>query len=117
MGSKVIRNISKVLRSAANRIFGAGADGVPVELTPADVRTLLSVSTSAEVEAAYQPIGSYASSVHTHTSAAITDFAEAVDDEVASLLVAGTNISITYNDVSNTLTVASTASAGSPGGS
>jgi hypothetical protein len=115
MGSKVIRNISKVLRSAANRIFGAGADGVPVELTPADVRTLLSVSTTAEIEAAYQPIGSYAASVHTHTSAAITDFAEAVDDEVASLLVAGTNITITYNDAGSTLTIASTAGGGLSG--
>lgn len=37
------------------------------------------------------------------------DFAEAVDDEVASLLVAGTNITITYNDAANTLTIASTA--------
>lgn len=47
---------------------------------------------------------------HTHTAAAITDFSEAVDDEVASLLVAGTNITITYNDAANTLTIASTSS-------
>jgi hypothetical protein len=37
------------------------------------------------------------------------DFTEAVDDEVSSLLVAGTNITITYNDAANTLTIASTA--------
>jgi hypothetical protein len=37
------------------------------------------------------------------------DFAEAVDDEVATLLTAGTNITITYNDAANTLTIASTA--------
>ena len=51
MGSKYIRNITKVLKSAANRIFGAGADGVPAELLPADVRTLISVYSTSEVDA------------------------------------------------------------------
>jgi Collagen triple helix repeat (20 copies) len=37
---------------------------------------------------------------------------EAVDDRVASLLVAGTNITLTYDDTGNKLTVASTASGG-----
>jgi hypothetical protein len=41
-------------------------------------------------------------------STAITDFAEAVDDRVAALVVAGTGVSVTYNDPSNTLTIAST---------
>lgn len=35
----------------------------------------------------------------------ISDFGEAVDDEVASLLVAGTAIDLTYNDAGNTLTI------------
>jgi hypothetical protein len=44
---------------------------------------------------------------HTNTQAAatITDFSEAVDDRVAALLVAGANITIVYNDPTNTLTV------------
>jgi hypothetical protein len=115
MGSKVIRNVTKILKATSGRLFGrvTAGTGRAEELTPADVRTLLSVSTTAEIAAAYQPIGSYAASVHTHTTADITGFSEAVDDEVASLLVAGTNISITYNDVSNTLTITNTASAGS----
>jgi len=41
------------------------------------------------------------------TSSDITNFNEAVDDEVASLLVAGSGISIAYNDASNSLTIAS----------
>ncbi len=40
---------------------------------------------------------------------------ERVDDRVNSLLVAGSNITLTYNDVANTLTIASTG--GSGGGS
>jgi phage-related tail fiber protein len=38
----------------------------------------------------------------------VTDFAEAVDDRVAALVVAGAGVTATYNDVANTLTVAST---------
>jgi hypothetical protein len=52
---------------------------------------------------------------HTQTASTITDFSEAVDDRVAALLVAGSNITLTYNDVANTLTVASTASGGAGG--
>lgn len=44
----------------------------------------------------------------------VTDFSEAVDDRVAALLVAGTNITLTYNDGANTLTV--DASGGGGGG-
>lgn len=49
-----------------------------------------------------------AASSHTHTASEITDFSEAVDDRVSSLVVAGTGITSTYNDVANTLTVATT---------
>lgn len=43
---------------------------------------------------------------HTHPAAQITDFGEAVDDRVAALLQAGSNISLTYDDGAGTLTVA-----------
>lgn len=49
----------------------------------------------------------YALTSHTQTASTITDFSEAVDDRVAALLVAGSGITLTYNDVANTLTVAS----------
>jgi phage-related tail fiber protein len=42
------------------------------------------------------------------SSLSVTDFAEAVDDRVAALVVAGTGITATYNDPANTLTIAST---------
>lgn len=40
----------------------------------------------------------------TQTASTISDFAEAVDDRVAALVVAGANMTVTYNDVANTLT-------------
>jgi hypothetical protein len=43
--------------------------------------------------------------VHTHPSTAITDFTEAVQDVVGAFLVAGTNVTLNYNDVANTLTI------------
>ncbi len=46
-----------------------------------------------------------ANTSHTHSSTDITNFAEAVDDRVSALLVAGTNITLTYNDGANTLTI------------
>lgn len=46
-------------------------------------------------------------------AAQIVDFAEAVDDEVSTLLQAGTGITLTYNDAGNALTIAATASGGS----
>jgi hypothetical protein len=42
---------------------------------------------------------------HTHTASDITNFNESVDDRVAVLLTEGTNVTLTYNDASNTLTI------------
>lgn len=52
---------------------------------------------------------------HTGTQLAstVSDFSEAVDDRVAALLVAGTNMTLTYNDVSNTLTLDAAGGGGS----
>lgn len=63
--------------------------------TPAQVRTTLGLVIGTDV----------AAQIHTHTASQITDFAESVDDRVNALLVAGTNITLTYNDGANTLTV------------
>jgi hypothetical protein len=46
----------------------------------------------------------------------LSNTSETIDDRVAALLVAGSNISLTYNDLANTLTIASTASSGGGGG-
>jgi hypothetical protein len=187
MGSKVIRNVTKILKATSGRLFGRVTSGTgrAEELTPAQARSLMSVYSTTEVDAIIGGIDGLTSAdidtlaeinavltdadlvsqtrtitagtglsgggdlsadrtlsvafgststtacvgndarlsdartptAHSHTTGEITGFGEAVDDEVASLLVAGTNITITYNDAANTLTIASTASGGSPGGS
>jgi hypothetical protein len=52
----------------------------------------------------------------TPASTDISDFAEAVDDRVGALLVAGTNVTLTYNDGAGTLTIAATGGGGSTQG-
>jgi hypothetical protein len=47
----------------------------------------------------------FAAAVHTHIASSVTDFSEAVDDRVASLLVEGTNITLTYDDAAGSLTI------------
>lgn len=42
---------------------------------------------------------------HGHVSGDVSDFDEAVDDRVAALLIAGTNITLTYDDVAGSLTI------------
>ncbi len=51
--------------------------------------------------------------IGTQSSSSISDFTEAVQDVVAGLLAAGTNLTLTYNDALNTLTL--DASGGSGG--
>lgn len=48
----------------------------------------------------------------TQTSTTISDFTEAVQDAVAGVLAAGTNVALTYDDAANTLTVAATGAGG-----
>lgn len=45
---------------------------------------------------------------HSHVSTDITDFSEAVDDRVNDLLTAGSNVQLSYNDGSNSLSIAVT---------
>lgn len=46
-----------------------------------------------------------ANTSHTHVASNITDLNEAIQDMLATFFVAGANMSLTYNDTSNTMTV------------
>lgn len=68
-------------------------------------------SDSATHLATQQSIKAYVDNKN-YASTDITDFAEAVDDQVDTLLTAGSNISLTYDDGAGTLTIAATGAAG-----
>ncbi|WP_369070005.1 fibronectin type III domain-containing protein [Kineococcus terrestris] len=49
---------------------------------------------------------------HTHTSAQVTDFTEAVQDAVAALISGGTGVTVTYDDANNRLVLTAAVSGG-----
>ncbi len=51
---------------------------------------------------------SFTPAAHDHPSGEISDFAEAVQDAVGAMVVAGSNVTVTYDDGAGTLTIAAT---------
>ena len=73
---------------------------------------LSGIATGATANSSDATLLNRANHTGSQSSSTISDFAEATDDRVAALLVAGTNVALSYNDVANTLTINSTASGG-----
>ena len=91
---------------------GGGGGGAPTISTDAGNQTIFGTDSGI-----YTPLPTVAQigaapASHTHTSAQITDFAEAVDDRTAALIKAGANVSVTYDDAANTLTIAAAGGGG-----
>ena len=80
-------------------------------MSAADKTKLNGVASGATANATDAQLRDRSTHTGSQASATISDFSEAVDDRVAALLVAGSNISLTYNDAGNALTVSL---AGSP---
>jgi hypothetical protein len=84
----------------------AGATGSVAGFMSAPDKTKLDgVATGATANSADAVLLARANHTGTQSATTISDFAEAVDDRVAGLLVAGTNVTLTYNDGANTLTI------------
>jgi autotransporter-associated beta strand protein len=79
---------------AAEQALGSLATGILKNTTSSGVLSIAVAGTD------------YAAASHTHPHGDITDWNEAVDDRVGALLTAGANITLTYNDAANTLTIA-----------
>lgn len=103
------------LSSATPAVVGTAAAGTAVLASRADHSHALpsaisctSVTTSgnATVGGDLEVKGKLTAASQTVAAGDITGLSEAVDDRVAALLVAGTGISLTYNDAGNALTVA-----------
>ena len=84
-------------------------------MLPAQVTKLAGIATGATVNDTDANLKNRANHTGTQLASTISNFSEATDDRVASLLVAGTNVTLNYNDVANTLTINSTAAGGGTG--
>lgn len=90
-------------------VVEGGASGF---MTGAQATKLAGIATSATANASDATLLARANHTGTQTASTIQDFSEAVDDRVAALLVAGSNITLTYNDVAGSLTISAAGGGG-----
>lgn len=99
--------LAKMANMATDSFLGrdTAGSGAPEVLSAATARTILNVADGATANAADAALRDRATHTGTQLAATISDFSEAVDDRAAALLVAGTNITLTYNDAGGSLTI------------
>lgn len=91
---------------------GAATSGAAGFMSAADKSKLDGIASGATANSADATLLARANHTGTQAASTISDFAEAVDDRVAALLVAGSNITLTYNDAAGSLTVAAAGGGG-----
>jgi hypothetical protein len=104
---------------AGGSLHATATTSVAGFMSGADKAKLDGVATGATANSADATLLNRANHTGAQAAATISDFAEAVDDRVAALLVPGANITLSYDDTANTLTVAAAGGGGgggSPGG-
>jgi hypothetical protein len=94
VGSKVIRNVTKILKATSGRLFGRVTSGTgrAEELLPADVRTLLSVYSTTQVDTALTAKADLVGGVVPTAqipAIAITEYLGSVASQAAMLLLDG----------------------------
>lgn len=106
-------NIPPSVHVPADRIPDLDMDAVPdtaarFAMTAAQVAKLAAIQAGATANDTDANLKNRANHTGTQSSSTISDFTEAAQDAVAALLAAGTAVTLTYSDATNTLTVAST---------
>jgi hypothetical protein len=92
----------------ATRIPAQLVGGTGMTVTRANGTYTIDMNVDEVVDVLEPTVLDRANHTGTQLASTISDFSEATDDRLNSLLVAGANISLTYSDVGNTLTVANT---------
>jgi hypothetical protein len=88
-------------------VINATTGGQTVQAKVGSGGTLRTITANEAIliwDGGYQPVGSGASS-HTHTASQITDFQEAVEDRIGAAVVAGSGVSVSYDDGSGETTI------------
>lgn len=80
--------------------------------TAANTSKLTGIANGATANATDTQLRDRSTHTGTQTSATISDFTEAVQDAVAAVLTQGTNVTLTYDDAANSLTIAAAGGGG-----
>ncbi len=99
---------------ATGGAHGNAGSGVAGFMSGADKTKLDGIAAGATANATDAALRDRATHTGTQVAATISDFSESVDDRVATLLVAGAGVTLTYNDAANTLTVAASGGGADP---
>lgn len=103
-----ILDAAALVHSHADVVEG-GASGF---MTGVMATKLAGIATGATANSSDATLLARANHTGTQTASTIQDFSEAVDDRVATLLVAGSNITLNYNDGAGTLTISAAGGGG-----
>lgn len=97
-----VANLAETIRD----VIGAAVAGSGViTVTPNDAGDSITISTTATANASDAALRDRATHTGTQSSTTISDFTEAAQDAVAAMLTSGANVTLTYNDAGNQLTV------------
>lgn len=106
--------LTAVDAAAGRAAIGAGTSSLALGATGSTAAAGNHTHAIADTSGLQSALDGKASSSHTHTASQVTDLTEVVQDVVGAMVVAGTNVTATYNDGAGTLTIA--ASGGGGGG-
>lgn len=95
--------------AAHANVIAGGAAGF---MTGADKTKLDGIAAGATANASDATLLARANHTGTQLSTTISDFVEAVQDVMGTTIVAGTNVTVTYDDVANTVTIAASGGGG-----
>lgn len=105
-------SVTASVDESGETVLSLNWDGTITNWESIDLENDAAVVTVGILDSAVATAQSFAIQRDNHTgsqiASTITDFAEAVDDRIAVLLGAGSNVTLTYNDAAGTLTVDST---------
>jgi hypothetical protein len=104
-GTQLSGTISDIVE-AVQDIVGAYTSGTGlITVTYTDASNTLVISTTATTNDTDANLKNRANHTGTQVASTISDFTEAAQDATAAMLTAGTNITLTYNDAGNALTI------------
>lgn len=98
--------------AAARTAIGAGTSSLALGATGADAAAGNHGHAIADTSGLQAALDGKSATGHTHTADQVTDLTESVQDTVGAMVVAGANVTATYDDGAGTLTIAATGGGG-----